>query len=232
MPETILEARSLAHAFDYPLYRDVSLTMKPGDTVAVMGRSGSGKSTLLHSLAGLIEPLEGEVRLFGKSLYRLKEEEKERLRRYRTGIVFQSHYLFKGLTGRENIEIAAMLAGKRVDEALLARLEIAEVVDKKVSQLSGGQQQRVSLARVLSKEPEIVFADEPTGNLDDETAEAVMTVLLEYVRRRSAALFMVTHDRQIANYCAKIYEVRSDRLLPVSEGCETKETEFCVDREW
>ncbi|WP_456429862.1 ABC transporter ATP-binding protein [Nitratifractor sp.] len=232
MPETILEARSLAHAFDYPLYRDVSLTMEAGDTVAVMGRSGSGKSTLLHSLAGLIEPLEGEVKLFGQPLYRLKEEEKERLRRYRTGIVFQSHYLFKGLTGRENIEVAAMLAGREVNEELLERLEIARVVDQKVSQLSGGQQQRVSLARVLSKEPEIIFADEPTGNLDDETAEAVMTVLLEYIHRHSAALFMVTHDRQIAKYCAKIYELRSDRLLPVSEGHETKETEFCVDREW
>lgn len=217
MSEVILEARSLAHAFDYPLYRDVSLTMKAGDTVAVMGRSGSGKSTLLHTLAGLIEPLEGEVRLFGLPLYRLKEAQKERLRRYRTGIVFQSHYLFKGLTGRENIEVAAMLAGKEADEDLLERLEIAEVVDQKVSRLSGGQQQRVSLARVLSKEPQIIFADEPTGNLDDETAKAVMRVLLEYVRRRSAALFMVTHDRQIAEHCAQIYELRSDRLLPVFE---------------
>lgn len=217
MSETILEARSLAHAFDYPLYRDVSLTMKPGDTVAVMGRSGSGKSTLLHSLAGLIEPLEGEVKLFGQSLYRLKEEEKERLRRYRTGIVFQSHYLFKGLTGRENIEIAAMLAGREVDGALLERLEIARVVDQKVSQLSGGQQQRVSLARVLSKEPEIVFADEPTGNLDDETAEAVMAALLAYVQEKNATLFMVTHDPAVARLCRRVYRLENEELFDAAE---------------
>ena len=217
MPETILEARSLAHAFDYPLYRDVSLTMEAGDTVAVMGRSGSGKSTLLHSLAGLIEPLEGEVKLFGQPLYRLKEEEKERLRRYRTGIVFQSHYLFKGLTGRENIDVAAMLAGREVNEELLERLEIARVVDQKVSQLSGGQQQRVSLARVLSKEPEIIFADEPTGNLDDETAEAVMEALLAYVLEKNAALFMVTHDPAVARFCRRVYRLEGERLLCAAE---------------
>jgi len=209
---TILEARGLSHAFDYPLYHDVSLAMGEGETVAVMGRSGSGKSTLLHSLSGLIEPLKGEVLLFGQSLYRLKEEQKERLRRYRTGIVFQSHYLFKGMTGRENIEIAAMLAGKSVKEGLLKRLEIEAVVDQKVSELSGGQQQRISLARVLSKEPKIIFADEPTGNLDNQTAELVMEVLLEYVAEKSAALFMVTHDPNVASTCQRIYRLENQVL--------------------
>ncbi len=216
--EPVLEGRSLAHSFDYPLYRDVSLTMAAGETVAVMGRSGSGKSTLLHTLAGLIEPMEGEVLLFGKPIYRLKEEEKERLRRYRTGIVFQSHYLFKGLTGRENIEVAAMLAGEGIDPELLRRLEIEKVVDQKVSELSGGQQQRVSLARVLSKRPRIIFADEPTGNLDQQTAELVMETLQEYVDASRAALFMVTHDPAVAAYCRRIYRLEDQRLTPVGDG--------------
>ena len=212
MSETILEARSLGHAFDYPLYRDVSLQIARGESVAVMGRSGSGKSTLLHTLSGLIPPLEGEVLLFGEDLYGLKEEAKERLRRYRTGIVFQSHYLFKGMSGRENVEIAALLAEQPMDTELLERLEIAEVIDQKVSELSGGQQQRISLARVLSKKPEIIFADEPTGNLDAQTADLVMQVLMEYVAGEKAALFMVTHDPAVAASCQRIYRLEDQEL--------------------
>ncbi len=219
MSETILEARSLGHAFDYPLYRDVSLQIARGESVAVMGRSGSGKSTLLHTLSGLIPPLEGEVLLFGEDLYGLKEEAKERLRRYRTGIVFQSHYLFKGMSGRENVEIAALLAEQPLDNELLERLEIAEVIDQKVSELSGGQQQRISLARVLSKKPEIIFADEPTGNLDAQTADLVMQVLMEYVAGEKAALFMVTHDPAVAASCQRIYRLEDQELrVPRSES--------------
>ncbi|WP_457605208.1 ABC transporter ATP-binding protein [Nitratifractor sp.] len=212
----LLEAHGLRHAFDYPLYEEVSLELHTGESVAVMGRSGSGKSTLLHSLAGLIEPLDGEVCLFGRSLYRLPEEEKERLRRYRTGIVFQAHYLFKGMTGRENVEIAAMLAGQEIAPALLERLEIADVIDQKVGELSGGQQQRISLARVLSKRPKIIFADEPTGNLDNETATLVMEVLHEYVDTNAAALFMVTHDPELAKGCRKVYLLEDRRLRSYS----------------
>jgi putative ABC transport system ATP-binding protein len=203
MSQPLLQARSLSHAFDYPLYDNVSLQIRAGESVAVMGRSGSGKSTLLHTLAGLIEPLSGEVFLFGENIYRMKEAQKERLRRYRTGIVFQQHYLFKGMTALENVEIAALLAEEAIDPELFERLEIADVMGQRVSELSGGQQQRVSLARVLSKKPEIIFADEPTGNLDQETSELVMGIMLEYVRERGAALFVVTHDGEIARRCGR-----------------------------
>ena len=214
MSQPFLVASGLAHAFDYPLYREVSLTIGPSESVAVMGRSGSGKSTLLHTLAGLIQPLEGRVELMGRDLYRISESEKEMLRRDRTGIVFQQHYLFKGMTGRENVEIAAMLARQEIDETLFEALEIDTVIDQKVSELSGGQQQRVSLARVLSKKPEVIFADEPTGNLDLETSELVMRVLLDYVEAHEAGLFLVTHDPEVAGKCDRIYLLEARRLKP------------------
>jgi putative ABC transport system ATP-binding protein len=218
MPQPYLRAEKLAHAFDYPLYRDVSLELYAGESVAVMGRSGSGKSTLLHTLAGLIEPLEGRVELFGEDLYAMKEPEKERLRRYETGIVFQQHYLFKGMTGLENVEIAALLAEEPLDDELFRLLEIDEVIGQKVSELSGGQQQRVSLARVLSKKPRIIFADEPTGNLDRETSELVMRIMLEYVEGEGAALFVVTHDGEIAAECSRRFLLEDQRLEPMENG--------------
>ncbi|WP_456393404.1 ABC transporter ATP-binding protein [Nitratifractor sp.] len=214
MSQPLLQAINLSHAFDYPLYHDVSLEISAGESIAVMGRSGSGKSTLLHTLAGLIEPLSGEVSLFGENLYEMKEEQKERLRRYRTGIVFQQHYLFKGMTALENVEIAALLAEEPIDPELFEGLEIAEVMGQKVSELSGGQQQRVSLARVLSKKPEIIFADEPTGNLDRETSELVMAMMMEYIRKHDAALFIVTHDEEIASLCARCYRLEGQKLSP------------------
>ena len=218
MSEPLLQASDLSHAFDYPLYENVSLEICAGESVAVMGRSGSGKSTLLHTLAGLIEPLSGTVRLFGEDIYRMREGQKEELRRYRTGIVFQQHYLFKGMTALENVEIATLLAEETIDEKLFEQLEIAEVMKQKVSELSGGQQQRVSLARVLSKKPEIIFADEPTGNLDRETSELVMKTMLNYVERREAALFVVTHDAEIATGCNRCFLLEEQRLRPMRNG--------------
>jgi len=212
MGATLLEAKGLYHAFDYPLYEDISLELREGESIAIMGRSGSGKTTLLHTLAGLITPLRGEVKLFGKDIYKMKESKREHLRRYLTGIVFQSHYLFKGMSARENIEIASILAEKKMPLALLKRLEIDNIIDSKVSQLSGGQQQRVSLARVLAKEPKIIFADEPTGNLDTESASLVIEVLKEYIEQNRASLFMVTHDFNIASHSQRVYQLKDKKL--------------------
>jgi len=221
MSQPLLQAVALSHAFDYPLYHDISLKIEEGESVAVMGPSGSGKSTLLHSLAGLIPPRSGEVRLLGKALYDLSEPERERLRRYETGIVFQHHYLFRGMSAWENIEIAALLAKREADRALAERLGISKVLHQKVSELSGGQQQRVSLARVLAKEPRIIFADEPTGNLDRENARVVMEMLLEYIRSQKAGLFLVTHDETIASSCDRVYRLADGKLhnekSPLSE---------------
>ncbi len=208
----ILNAKLLSHSFDYPLYDGISLTIKEGESVAVMGRSGSGKSTLLHTLSGLIKPLKGKVFLFGEDIYGPNRDKIEEIKRFYTGIVFQSHYLFKGMSGLENIEIATILSNKSIDLQLLRRLKIDRVVSQKISELSGGQQQRVSIARVLSKKPKIIFADEPTGNLDRATSDMAIDVMLEYIKENKSALFMVTHDEEVAKKCDRVYKLSDMKL--------------------
>ncbi|BBG64954.1 putative ABC transporter ATP binding protein [Hydrogenimonas sp.] len=208
----LLKARNLSHSFDYPLFNDISLDIKESEKVAVIGVSGSGKSTLLHILATLLEPQNGSVNLLGSDIYSLTERERLAIRRYEIGIVFQFHYLFKGMSGAENIEIAALLSETEPDAALLERLGIADLMHKRVTELSGGQQQRVSIARVLSKNPRIIFADEPTGNLDDETAHIVMDTVFEHVERVRGGLFLVTHDERIASGCDRVYRLERSRL--------------------
>ncbi len=216
MKNCLLEAQEISHRFDTLLFDDVSFSLDEGGTMAVVGRSGSGKSTLLHICAGLITPQKGDVRIFGKRIGDRTAHETEMLRRYDLGIVFQFHYLFKGMSALENIETATLLANETLDTALLERLEIADVISHKIGDLSGGQQQRVSIARVLSKKPRIVFADEPTGNLDDETAHLVMDVLETYVKEENAAMFLVTHDTSLAQRCDKRYRI-DDKMLVEEE---------------
>ncbi len=216
--QVLIEGEGLTHGFDRILFSNVSVAVEAGQSVAVMGRSGSGKSTLLHILAGLLPPQGGSVRLLGEAIYALPKKRREAIRRYETGVVFQSHYLFKGLSARENVQIAAILADREISETLYERLEIADVIDHRVSELSGGQQQRVSLARVLAKEPRILFADEPTGNLDIATAEAVLDTLLDYVRTRRGALFLVTHDPAVALRCDRILRLENGTLEAVEKS--------------
>jgi len=208
----ILEAEGLSKAYDYQLFENISFSLWSKQSVAVMGRSGSGKSTLLHILATLLKPDSGSVKLFEKDIYSLKNDELELIRRKDVGIIFQSHYLFKGMTALENIEAATLLAGTKIDTNILEMLEIDGIINKRVGELSGGQQQRVSIARVLSKKPKIIFADEPTGNLDRDTANIVIDALNNYILKNSAALFLVTHDLAIAKKAQKIYKLEDKRL--------------------
>ena len=208
----LLEARSLEKSFDYQLFEDLSLSLYSKQSVAVMGRSGTGKSTLLHILSTLLKPDSGEVLIDGKSVYNFKEHEIEAIRRKEIGIIFQSHYLFKGLSAYENVETATLLSQTDIDKSIFKMLEIDHVMNKKVSDLSGGQQQRVSIARVLSKKPKIIFADEPTGNLDKETANRVIEALNSYIVANNAALFLVTHDIAIAKKAQKLYQLENKRL--------------------
>jgi len=212
MSNTLLHITHISHHFDLELYRDVELRLESSHSAAILGRSGSGKSTLLHHCSTFLQPSEGSVILLGKDIYTLKDAQIERLRRYELGIIFQFHYLFKGMSAMENIEVATMLAGEEIDEALLEKLEISEVMGQKISELSGGQQQRVSIARVLSKKPKVIFADEPTGNLDKETANLVMDVLLDYIYREEAGLLLVTHDEEMAGRCDESYRLEDQRL--------------------
>ena len=208
----LLEATNISKSFDYQLFDKISLSIYSKQSISIMGRSGSGKSTLLHILSTLLKPDSGSVNLLGRDIYNLSREEIELTRRENIGIIFQSHYLFKGMSALENIESATLLAKTKIDQEIFKILEIDRVINKKVGELSGGQQQRVSIARVLSKKPKIIFADEPTGNLDRDTANIVMEALNVYIRQNSASLFLVTHDEEIAKKTQKVYILENKRL--------------------
>ncbi len=212
MSHPLLKAANISHRFDTDLFSNVDFSLAPAESAAIVGRSGSGKSTLLHIFSTFIEPNAGTVKLFDIDIYSLKDKEIEALRRYDIGIIFQFHYLFKGMSAMENIEVATMLSESPIEEALLEKLEISELMDQKIGELSGGQQQRVSIARVLSKKPRIIFADEPTGNLDKETAALVMDVLLDYIKEHDAGLLLVTHDEAMAGRCDSVYRLE-DKIL-------------------
>lgn len=212
---TLLNATSLLHAFDYPLFDDISLKLEAGESMAIVGVSGSGKSTLMHILSSMLRPNSGKVELFGKNIYALGDPELVKLRRNDLGLIYQSHYLFKGFSAYENLEVAAILANRSIDPALLERLGIDRVISQKVTELSGGQQQRVSIARVLSKNPRLIFADEPTGNLDHATADEVMGIFEEYLERNKAGMVLVTHDEKLAGRCTHLYRMQNGTLSAV-----------------
>ena len=208
----LLNATNLSHEFEYPLFNDINIQLNSHESMAIIGVSGSGKSTLLHALSSLLEPKSGNVELFDKNIYALKKKELVQMRRNDIGMVFQSHYLFKGFTAYENLEVAAILSQNDVNKDHLDSLGISEVIDQKVTELSGGQQQRVSIARVLTKKPRLIFADEPTGNLDRETALNVMSLLLEYVQKEDAGLVLVTHEESLAMACDHVYRLHEMQL--------------------
>jgi putative ABC transport system ATP-binding protein len=208
----LLHATDLAHSFDYPLFEGINLSLEAHESMAIIGTSGSGKSTLLHILSSLLEPNNGTVTLFDKDIYALKKKALVAIRREEIGMVFQSHYLFRGFTAQENLEVAAHLSGTGVNESYLSALGIQDVMHQKVTELSGGQQQRVSIARVLTKQPKLIFADEPTGNLDSETAADVMKLFHDYIQENDAGLVLVTHEKSLAMACDHVYELKGMQL--------------------
>jgi len=208
----LIKATNLSHSFDYELFNDISLSVSPNEKVAIIGVSGSGKSTLLHILSTFLKPNSGEVYLFDKNIYAINEKELIEIRKKEIGIIFQFHYLFNGFSALDNLEVAALLAETKIDKTLLKRLKIEDVINQNIQTLSGGQQQRVSIARVLTKKPKIIFADEPTGNLDRKTAFEVMDILEEYCNENNASLVMVTHDEELAKKCDTIYKLENKQL--------------------
>lgn len=211
----LVVAEGLGHRFDYPLFEGLNFELKPGEQVAIVGASGSGKSTLLHILSSFLKPNRGRVELLGRDPYSIPGRELIQLRRREIGIIFQFHYLFTTFTGWENLEVASLLSGHPIDQQLIDRLGIGGVLHQNIQTLSGGQQQRVSIARVLVKRPRIIFADEPTGNLDRANGEEVIEILKEYTSAQNGGLIVVTHDLWIADKLEKIYQLENQTLTRI-----------------
>jgi putative ABC transport system ATP-binding protein len=196
----------------------IDVEVAEGASLAIMGPSGSGKSTLLHTLAGIIRPDAGQVLLRGERIDDWGENRLSALRRKRFGFVFQSGQLLPELPAEENVALPLMLEGLPRKEAVaqarhwFAPLGLDGLEQRRPGQLSGGQAQRVAIARALVVEPDVVFADEPTGALDQTTGEEVIGLLTSITRQQNAALIMVTHDADVAAHCDRILQVRDGRI--------------------
>jgi putative ABC transport system ATP-binding protein len=217
----MLECESLGRTYlsggrELTVLKDISFRVEPGGFVAVVGPSGSGKTTLLGLLAGLDRPTTGRVRLDGDDLGRLDEDALARLRGQKVGFVFQSFQLIPTLTARENVQVPLELrgdgAGATADQ-LLARVGLAERGHHYPAQLSGGEQQRVALARAFSNRPRILFADEPTGNLDATTGAGIIDLMVELNRDLGTTLVLVTHDLDLAGRARRTIRLADGRVV-------------------
>jgi putative ABC transport system ATP-binding protein len=215
----LVEARDVHLSFGpTPALRGATLAVERGEIVAVMGPSGSGKSTLLHCLAGILTLDAGEVHFAGRRIDALPEGERSALRRDRFGFVFQFGQLVPELTAEENIALPLLLAGMRRADALprarawFDRLDLAGLEERRSGELSGGQQQRVALARGLVPQPEVLFADEPTGSLDSLAGERVMDLLTASAREHGVTVVLVTHEPRVAAYADREVMVRDGRV--------------------
>ena len=221
----IIKARDLVKSFgETPALRGASLRVRSGEIVAVMGPSGSGKSTLLHCLAGILVPEGGEVWFGGQRLDTLSDDRRSALRRDRFGFVFQSGQLVPELTAEENVALPLLLSGIRRGPAMtVARkwfgtLGLEGLERRRSGELSGGQAQRVALARGLVGDPEVLFADEPTGSLDSMSGELVMNLLTAAVREQGTTVILVTHDARVAAYADREVIVRDGKVGTLTGG--------------
>ncbi len=220
--EVALEARHLTKTVPSPegpltILSDVSLTVRSGESLAVVGASGAGKSTLLALLAGLDSPTSGEVLIAGVDMTRLDEDRRARLRGEHVGFVFQSFHLIPALTALENVMLPLELRARR-DAREAAALALGQVgltarAAHYPKQLSGGEQQRVAIARAFVTQPTVLFADEPTGNLDTHTGQRITDLLFELNRGVGSTLVLVTHDRTLARRCARMLELDAGRAV-------------------
>jgi putative ABC transport system ATP-binding protein len=221
-PEVHINAIKLAKSVkltegSLTILHDISLTINRGETVAIVGASGSGKSTLLSLLAGLDVPSQGEVYLAGRPLHRLSEDERAAVRAADVGFVFQSFLLLPSLTALENVTLPAELAGIKDARArglaLLQQVGLSERADFFPAQLSGGEQQRVAIARAFITQPAVLFADEPSANLDAATGQKIEDLLFKLNAEQGTTLVLVTHNTELAQRCQRQYRMQAGRFI-------------------
>lgn len=207
---------------DLTILKAVSFRIKQGETIAITGASGSGKSTLLGLMAGLDLPTEGQIQLFGNALEQLSEDRRARLRAGRVGFVFQSFQLIPHLNALENVMLPLELGGHSDSlgraKNLLTQVGLGDRLHHFPKQLSGGEQQRVAIARAFSTHPEILFADEPTGNLDALRAASIANLLFEMNADHQTTLVLVTHDMRLASRCLRLIELDQGRIVEPGES--------------
>ncbi len=219
----------LSHSFNNgaevtPVLKNIHFQVGKGEIISLLGSSGSGKSTLLNLMAGLMKPTEGEIRIAGQAIDRMNENQLAEFRRTHIGFIFQSYELISHLTVRENVELPLVFQGtrgkQRKEKALhiLGQVGLAEKSEMFPSQLSGGQQQRVSIARSLITLPNVIFADEPTGNLDTKTEKEIIDLLLSLNQSLNITFVIVTHEQEVAK--------RTQRIIYLRDGCLIESPEW------
>jgi len=221
----VLECRAVQKVYQegphaITVLNNTELILKQGERLAIIGSSGAGKSTLLNLLGGLDTPTAGEVSVAGQLLSELDDDARGRLRNSHLGFVYQFHHLLGEFSALENVMMPLLIGGMHRDEAterasnMLSRVGLAERVQHKPSELSGGERQRVAIARAIVTEPACVLMDEPTGNLDEETAQAIEALLMELNKSIQLSFIIVTHDKRLASTMDSILELREGRLQP------------------
>lgn len=221
----VLEAVNLHKSFfqgerEVRVLEGVNLTLEAGKSMAILGASGAGKSTLLHILGGLDKPVEGEVKLLGEDLWRMSGGRRGQVRNHYMGFVYQFHHLLPEFTALENVAMPLLIRGESAGAAkeraneLLERVGLADRLDHKPGELSGGERQRAAVARALSGRPKLMLCDEPTGNLDERTADRVYGLLLELNQELQTSILLVTHDRRLAARMDQQCELHLGQLEP------------------
>ncbi|PQJ70030.1 ABC transporter [Vibrio jasicida] len=199
------------------ILKNVNVDIRKGEKIAIVGTSGAGKSTLMTLLAGLDTPTSGEITLLGHELSKLDDEARAKIRADSLGFVFQSFLLIPSLSALRNVTLPCLLRGEVENDARATELLTAVGLEKRLdhlpSQLSGGEQQRVALARAFMTQPELLFADEPTGNLDHQTAEKVIELLFDLNEQHGTTLILVTHDSHLASRCDRVYRMEAGEMI-------------------
>jgi len=219
----MLKARNLGKVYkdgkiDLEVLKDIDLEIKEGEILCIIGPSGAGKTTLLHLLGGLDEPTKGKVLFEDKDFYKLTSEERSAIRNKRIGFVFQFYHLLPEFTALENVMLPALIGNvsfkraKKKAEELLDLVGLKRRLNHKPTQLSGGEQQRVAIARTLINDPDIIFCDEPTGNLDSERGEEIAKVLSDLNQNSKKTLVIVSHDEKVAQIAHRIVHIRDGKL--------------------